>query len=407
MGPKISMARYALITFLVAVFLVGIYIILSGGKSKKTVATVTQIPSTIAAPVVTTTAPSTVAPTMEVDIEYEDDDLSSHASDEEDEEDDLLDVLMEEDVPEDVQDDDLMQPDNENDVGSSPATDPSQCPDLLIRQGNSLLLYNSKMPKKDGENPIHFNSLDDYIYYIKVQRYTKNQYCPVLYLQQENDAQGNDVYRVRPGPFNQQAGLPVVTNAPQLPGTVQQPTGLGARPVPPVPFNQAATAKSLNKPGSSVQVLQQGLAKHPSLVPYVDANHQAPFNQGYYGFDPTSQYVGKHTILDQIHNSTKSQHPKTGLSSNPMDPNWAGIIFMNQPTNSPTNVSFAPYSQNAGPNVSALDYSNVSPGSAPAPTTLPPGKDDPMNVNWVGVQASRADVNAGAYANDNVLIRTA
>ena len=66
---------------------------------------------------------------------------------------------------------------------------------------------------------------------------------------------------------------------------------------------------------------------HPPLVPYADANRDnKSYNQGYYGFDPTSQYVGKYTVLDQIHNSTMTQNPD-GLSNNPMDPNWGGVVF--------------------------------------------------------------------------------
>ena len=399
MKPRFPFARYALITLLLAIFVLGIYVILSSNRSKKTSA---PTPSTVPVPAATPTMADTVVimdAEDEEDAEEEEeegDDQSSHGSvQEEGEDEDMLDEVLDEEEGED-----------DNGASSAPPTDPTQCPDVLIRQGNSLLLYNSRLPKKDGENPIQFNSLDDYIYYIKVQRYTKNQYCPVLYLQQENDAQGNDVYRVRPGPFNQQAGLPVTPTVPPSMVGLGGPLP-GSNVVPPAPFNRAA-AHPLQKSGSSVQVVQQGLAKHPPLVPYVDANYRAPFNQGYHGFDPMGQYIGKYTILDQIHNSTKSQNPKTGLSSNPMDPNWAGIVFMTQPTNvgsnAAPNATVAPYSQTAS---TVLDYTTLSSVPTPAATTLAPGKDDPMNVNWVGAQASRADVNAGAYANNNVLIRTA
>ena len=32
----------------------------------------------------------------------------------------------------------------------------SNCPDLLIKRGNTLLLYNSKLPEVDGSNPLPF-----------------------------------------------------------------------------------------------------------------------------------------------------------------------------------------------------------------------------------------------------------
>jgi len=84
----------------------------------------------------------------------------------------------------------------------------SDCPNVLIRKGNLLLLINTHRPPEDGTNPVIFNHLDDYIHYVKVQRETNNNYCPVLFLQEESNAQGQNVYRVRPGPFDQHGGAP-------------------------------------------------------------------------------------------------------------------------------------------------------------------------------------------------------
>jgi hypothetical protein len=82
------------------------------------------------------------------------------------------------------------------------------CPNVLIRRGNLLLLINTHRPPENGTNPIIFNHLDEYIHYVKVQRETHNNYCPVMFLQEESNAQGKNVYRVRPGPFDQQGGAP-------------------------------------------------------------------------------------------------------------------------------------------------------------------------------------------------------
>lgn len=82
------------------------------------------------------------------------------------------------------------------------------CPNVLIRRGNLLLLINTHRPPENGTNPIIFNHLDEYIHYVKVQRETHNNYCPVMFLQEESNAQGKNVYRVRPGPFDQQGGSP-------------------------------------------------------------------------------------------------------------------------------------------------------------------------------------------------------
>lgn len=84
----------------------------------------------------------------------------------------------------------------------------SNCPNVLIRKGNLLLLINTHRPPEEGTNPVIFNHLDDYIHYVKVQRETNDNYCPVLFLQEESNAQGQNVFRVRPGPFDQRGGTP-------------------------------------------------------------------------------------------------------------------------------------------------------------------------------------------------------
>ena len=43
----------------------------------------------------------------------------------------------------------------------------------------------------------------------------------------------------------------------------------------------------------------------------------------YAGFDPTNQYVGVYTNIDEIHTSTSYSE----LSDNPMDSNWGGVYY--------------------------------------------------------------------------------
>ena len=149
------------------------------------------------------------------------------------------------------------------------------CPDMLIQKGAVLVLYNTKQPVVEGQNPIPFNSLDDYINYLEIQR-KSGITCPVLYLQQESNAQGEDVYRMRPSPFDLQGGLP-------------------------------STNANINQP----------------VVQVSDANRlNAPYNTNNYpGFDPQGQYIGIYTNLDQRHDSTE----QGTISDNPMDSNWGGI----------------------------------------------------------------------------------
>lgn len=153
------------------------------------------------------------------------------------------------------------------------------CPDLLIKRGNKLLLYNTKVLQVDGVNPLPFNSLDEYIKYMDTQKKGGVQ-CPVLFLQEENDAQGKDVFRMRPSPFYVEGGLP------PLPMDIHD-----------------------NK------VIQNIVDASRENPPYNANNHA--------GFDPYGQYVGRYTNIDQIHTSTIGGD--NTISENPMDPNWGGI----------------------------------------------------------------------------------
>lgn len=150
------------------------------------------------------------------------------------------------------------------------------CPDLLIRKGNTLLLYNTK----SKEDPLPFYNLDEYINYLEIQR-RAGKTCPILFLQYESTAQGKDIYRMRPSPFDLQGGTP-----PNI-----DPTVFGG-------------LSSID--GNPIQVL--------------DATRDGEYNQGMYaGFDPYGLHVGQRTELDVVHESTE----KTG--ENPMDFNWGGV----------------------------------------------------------------------------------
>ena len=88
--------------------------------------------------------------------------------------------------------------------------------------------------------------------------------CPVLYLQQTYDTQGQRTYRMLPDVVDQNAGLP------------------------------------------------------PS-IPHVTKLYDAGHNKGSYpGFDPENQYIGDYTPLDQMF------HSDAAISDSPMDTNWGG-----------------------------------------------------------------------------------
>ena len=169
---------------------------------------------------------------------------------------------------------------------STAKSEESSCPDLLVQKGNVLMLYNTSRPIVDGENPIPFFTLDDYIQYLETQR-KKGIVCPVLYLQQEYNTQGEGVYRMRPSPFDPQGGLPPMITA---------------------------TTTNFSVP--------EQITKH------LDASREnAPYNAGNYaGFDPQGLYIGVYTDVDERHDSTKLN----SISDNPMDSNWAGVNYTQQ-----------------------------------------------------------------------------
>lgn len=156
----------------------------------------------------------------------------------------------------------------------------TDCPDMLIEKGNTIVLYNSKKPI-DENNPIPFFNLDEYINYLEIQK-KKGVSCPVLYLKAEYNAQGEEIFRMRPSPFDLQPGLPASI-----------PNELSLKEFP--------------------------------IVNVVDANREhPPYNSNnYHGFDGHGLYVGKYTDLDKLHDSTRF----STMSDNPMDPNWGGVEY--------------------------------------------------------------------------------
>jgi hypothetical protein len=159
-----------------------------------------------------------------------------------------------------------------------------RCPDMLIQKDNKFFLYNSKVAKVPGVNPVEFDNLEDYVEFLDWQR-SQGIICPVLYLQNTYDAQGNSVYKIRPSPTNLQGGLP--------PSTTHQ-----------------VTTKYLNGP-------------NPTLL--VDATrNDAPYNTNSVpGFDQTDYYQGTTTPLDQMNQEQENML----YSPNPMDDNWGGRAY--------------------------------------------------------------------------------
>ena len=170
----------------------------------------------------------------------------------------------------------------------------SRCPNMLIQKGSRFYLYNSKLAQVPGVNPIEFDNLEDYTEFLDWQR-SQGIRCPVLYLQETYDAQGNRVYKARPSVSEPQAGLPP---------SIASSSG------------QMIMESTLGTPDSLA---------YPNPIPLVDATrNDPPYNQGSYpAYDQTDYYIGTTTPLDMM-DVKQEQAP---ISPNPMDPNWGGAAY--------------------------------------------------------------------------------
>lgn len=160
-----------------------------------------------------------------------------------------------------------------------------RCPNVLIQKGSAFFLFNSKLAKVPGVNPLRFNSLEEYTEFTEWQR-SQGIRCPILYVQESYDAQGNQVYKARPSPTQPQGGLPDLMPA----DADLQPTN---KILP--PFTKLTDASRGNP----------------------------PFNKNTYpAYDPHNQDIGLDTPLDKMFTEQN-----LSISPNPMDSNWGGTEY--------------------------------------------------------------------------------
>ena len=192
-------------------------------------------------------------------------------------------------------------------------TNTSRCPNILIQHGSEIFLYNSKVEKVPGVNPIRFKSLDDYSEFMEWLQ-GRGIRCPVLFLQYSYDAQGNPVYKMRPSPVDLQGGLS-----------------------PNVPYSPAPAA----------------------LVQMMDASRDNPpfNNQMYDGFDPLNFNMGDYTAHDA---AFRAKELSMTYSDNPMDSNWGGKQY------SESVVASGAYIDRTRPDAIRTDTSALVPMRVPA-----------------------------------------
>jgi hypothetical protein len=191
--------------------------------------------------------------------------------------------------------------------------DTGRCPNILVQHGSDIFLYNSKVEKVPGVNPIRFKSLEDYSEFMDWLK-GRGIRCPVLFLQYSYDAQGNPVYKMRPSPTDLQGGLS-----------------------PNVPYSPAPAA----------------------LVQMMDASRDNPpfNNQMYDGYDPLNFNIGDYTAQDA---AFREKELTMKYSDNPMDSNWGGIRY------SESVVGSGAYIDRTRPDAARSDTSALVPMKIPA-----------------------------------------
>lgn len=189
----------------------------------------------------------------------------------------------------------------------------NRCPNILVQHGSEIFLYNSKVEKVPGVNPIRFKSLDDYSEFMEWLR-GRGIRCPVLFLQYSYDAQGNPVYKMRPSPVDLQGGLSAN-----------------------VPYSPAPAA----------------------LVQMMDASRDNPpfNNQMYDGFDPLNFNMGDYTAHDA---AFREKELTMKYSDNPMDANWGGRQYTESV------VASGAYIDRTRPDAARSDTSALVPMRVPA-----------------------------------------
>jgi len=195
-----------------------------------------------------------------------------------------------------------------------------RCPNVLIQKGAAFYLYNSKLAKIPGVNPLQFNSLDEYIEFTDWQR-SQGIRCPILYLQESYDAQGNQVLKARPSPTDLNGGL--------------QPLHLGSTDVGGLHKN-LGPAEIMTSNKDMIIDSSKSIADALGVQSMPTAREMAPISKlvdagrdnkvynvnSYPSFDPMGLYNGLDTPLDLMFKG-----PDGVPSVNPYDTTWGGIKY--------------------------------------------------------------------------------
>jgi hypothetical protein len=197
--------------------------------------------------------------------------------------------------------------------GSSTA----RCPNILVQQGHRYQLYNSKLDKVPGVNPIEFENLESYTEFLNWQ-HSQGIRCPVLYLQKSYDIHGEAGYKIRDNVHDLKGGTPsssvTITDSPQTVSIPVQGNSPVLVPVPvpapackPLPENISDPYDLSSSPCNNATTSNSPVLKDAS---FVTAEVPVPFYISSKPYDSSDQST---TTMEK--------------SPNPMDPNWGGAGF--------------------------------------------------------------------------------
>jgi hypothetical protein len=125
--------------------------------------------------------------------------------------------LMENQINASIQMTPSMDSSKQNPPKEEPTNTNNNCPNLLLHKEGKYYLYNTNLPTDTKNNPLVFSTLSQYSSYLESQ-YNEGINCPPLFVQEENDSQGNNVLRMRKSPFDLEGGVPTTPANSLYPG---------------------------------------------------------------------------------------------------------------------------------------------------------------------------------------------
>ena len=144
-----------------------------------------------------------------------------------------------------------------------------RCPNVLIQDGEQLILQNSSLAEIPGVNPVRFKNLEEYSDFVQWQQ-SQGISCPVLFFTKTYDAQSHEGY------------MPSV--------------------LPPIPTN-------------------------PNTEDINPLTDKPPFYSETYPFmDPHNQDIGNPSALNEYYYVGESNP----VSANAIDTNWGGTTFSSE-----------------------------------------------------------------------------